>query len=75
MADNNDQSAKRREELNAGSWVFMMLAVLTIGEFLVGAIAPVWGQALLLVAGFKAFFVIVYYMHVGRLFTPEDEAH
>ncbi len=76
MTENTERAASgRREELNAGTWVFMMLAVLTFGEFLVGSIAPLWGQALLLVAAFKAFFVIVYYMHVGRLFASNGEGH
>ncbi|HLE73107.1 MAG TPA: cytochrome C oxidase subunit IV family protein [Anaerolineales bacterium] len=76
MADNKDQgSSSRRAELGAGVWVFLMLGVLTFGEFIVGVIASPWGSALLLVAAFKAFFVIVYYMHVGRLFTTDGDGH
>jgi len=30
---------------------------------------------LLLVAAFKALFVIMYYMHVGRLFTTDKGGH
>ncbi|MEX1248355.1 MAG: cytochrome C oxidase subunit IV family protein [Anaerolineales bacterium] len=76
MADNKDQVASSRgAELGTGAWVFGMLGVLTFGEFIVGVIAPPWGSALLLVAAFKAFFVVVYYMHVGRLFTPDSESH
>lgn len=76
MAENKEQVAtSRRAELGAGAWVFLMLAVLTFGEFIVGVIAPPWGQALLIVAAFKAFFVIVYYMHVGRLFSSNSENH
>lgn len=74
--DNKDQQANsRRSDLGVGTWVLLMLAVLTFGEFLVGSIAPPWGSALLLVAAFKAFFVIVYFMHVGRLFSREKEGH
>jgi len=76
MADNKDQVAgSRRAELGAGVWVFLMLGVLTFGEFIVGVIAPPWGSALLLVAAFKALFVIMYYMHVGRLFTTDKGGH
>ncbi len=76
MADNKDQvTSSRRGELGAGVWVFLMLGVLTFGEFIVGVIAPPWGSALLLVAAFKAFFVIVNYMHVGRLFRSNGEGH
>ncbi|HEX9597424.1 MAG TPA: cytochrome C oxidase subunit IV family protein [Anaerolineales bacterium] len=76
MADNKDQVASsRRGELGAGVWVFLMLGVLTFGEFIVGVIAPPWGSALLLVAAFKALFVVLYYMHVGRLFRSNGEGH
>lgn len=70
MADNNES---RRAALNRGVWVAVMLAVLTFGEFLVGVIAPPWGTLLLVVAAFKAFFVITEYMHIGRLFSSDGE--
>jgi len=63
----------RREQLLVGLWVMVMLAVLTFGEYLVGVIAPPWGNMLLLVAAFKAFFVVKDYMHIGRLFAPAEE--
>lgn len=76
MADTTDKVAtSRRGELGTGVWVMLMLAVLTFGEFLVGVIAPPWGSALLLVAAFKALFVITYYMHVGRLFKSDKGDH
>lgn len=70
MADNKES---RRAALNRGTWVALMLAVLTFGEYLVGVIAPPWGVLLLVVAAFKAFFVITEYMHVGRLFSSDEE--
>lgn len=66
---------KRKSALNAGIWVFLMLAVLTVGEYIVGVIAPPWTQILLIVAAFKAFFVIKDYMHVGRLFSAGEDSH
>lgn len=76
MAETTDQVASsRRTELGAGVWVMLMLAVLTFGEFIVGVIAPPWGSALLLVAAFKATFVLGYYMHVGRLFRSDQGGH
>ena len=76
MAETIDKTASsRRVELGAGVWVMLMLGVLTFGEFVVGVIAPPWGSALLLVAAFKALFVITYYMHVGRLFRAEKGNH
>lgn len=70
MAENNES---RRAALNRGMWVALMLAVLTFGEFLVGVIAPPWGMLLMVVAAFKAFFVITEYMHIGRLFSSDEE--
>ncbi|MGH2582133.1 MAG: cytochrome C oxidase subunit IV family protein [Anaerolineales bacterium] len=63
----------RRDKLSYGAWVMLFLSVLTFGEYLVGVIAPPWGSLLLGVAAFKAFFVIKDYMHVGRLFTEEED--
>lgn len=70
MADNNES---RRAALNRGVWVALMLGILTFGEFLVGVIAPPWGMLLMVVAAFKAFFVITEYMHIGRLFSSDEE--
>jgi hypothetical protein len=76
MAETTDKvAASRRTELGAGVWVLLMLGVLTFGEFIVGVIAPPWGSALLLVAAFKALFVITYYMHIGRLFKSDQGGH
>lgn len=75
MAETTHQSNSRRVELGIGAWIMFILAVLTFGEYLVGVIAPPWGKLLLLVAAFKAFFVIKDYMHIGRLFAPTEEQH
>jgi hypothetical protein len=63
----------RREKLRYGVWVMLFLSMLTLGEYLVGVIAPPWGSLLLGVAAFKAYFVIKDYMHLGRLFTEEED--
>lgn len=65
----------RRAALYTGLWVFIMLAVLTFGEFIVGVIASPWGRVLLVVAAFKAFWVVKDYMHIGRLFGSDEEGH
>lgn len=69
----NTQENSRRSALYVGLWVFIMLGILTFGEFLVGVIAAPWAPMLLLVAVFKAFFVIKEYMHIGRAFGGEEE--
>ena len=62
----------RKDALRAGLWVFLMLAVLTVGEFMVGSIASAWIAVLWLVAIWKAIYVIKDYMHIGRLFSDEE---
>lgn len=79
MAEKQEQPPERvngrKSALYVGVWVFIMLGVLTFGEFLVGVIAPPWGQLLLLVAALKAFWVIKDYMHIGRIFGNDEESH
>ena len=64
-----------KEALRAGVWVLIMLMVFTFGEYLVAVIAPPWGNLLLLVAIWKSYYVVKSYMHVGRLFQNDEEAH
>lgn len=78
MAEKQEKSEQpngRKSALYVGVWVLLMLGVLTFGEYLVGVIAPPWGQLLLLVAAFKAFWVIKDFMHVGRVFGEDEETH
>lgn len=63
---------ERKKALRAGTYIFLMLGVLTFGEFLVGVIAPPWIVILWLVAAWKAYYVIKDYMHIGRLFSDEE---
>jgi hypothetical protein len=77
--DNNTDAAEavdpRKDALNAGMWIFLMLGVLTIGEFIVAVIAPPWLWALWLAATWKAIYVVKDYMHIGRVFSGEEETH
>ena len=78
MADKETKTEgrdSREQALYTGVWILIMLAVLTFGEYIVGVIAPPWGIVLIIVAAFKAYWVIVEYMHVGRLFSTEEESH
>lgn len=74
MAKDSNSENAHSDALNAGVRILLWLAVLTIGEFLVAYIAPVWIWALWLAAIWKAIYVVVDYMHIGKLFTDE-EAH
>ena len=78
MANDKNKSEKstdpRKQALRAGAIVLFLLAILTIGEFLVAVIAPPWTFLLLIVAIWKAIYVVKDYMHIGRLFG-EEETH
>lgn len=63
------------EALRAGVWIFLMLGVLTAGEFLVAVIAPPWTSILWMAAIWKAYYVVVNYMHIGRAFGGGEETH
>jgi hypothetical protein len=62
----------RKEALRAGAIVLFLLAILTLGEFLVAVIAPPWTFMLWIVAFWKTFYVVKDYMHIGRLFSDEE---
>ena len=67
---NNEE--KKAQAYNKGLVIFIVLAVLTIGEYFIGAVASAWWAPLLAVAALKAFLVIRDYMHVGRVFETEE---
>ena len=71
----DEKSDEYQADLSIGNWILVMLGVLTVGEFLVGVIAPPWGVILLIIALWKAFYVVKDFMHVGRLFGNDEEAH
>jgi hypothetical protein len=69
MMDEN----KKKEQYAIGIAVLILLGLLTIGEFFVGSVASTWWAPLLGVALIKAFFVVRDYMHIGEVFTVEEE--
>ena len=70
-----DATSRKNELFRAGMVVFLLLAVLTIGEFMLGAIAVVWAAPLIGIAIIKAALIIRDYMHLPRLFSGEEENH
>lgn len=66
---------KKLEAFQIGLSVITLLAVFTIGEYLLGVIAIDWWMPLLAIALFKSFFVVRDYMHLPRLFAAEEESH
>lgn len=69
------QEAKKKEAYRVGVVIIILLAMFTIGEFWIGAIAHTWWAPLMLVAILKAFFVVRDYMHLPRLFAGDEEEH
>jgi TM2 domain-containing membrane protein YozV len=70
-----DATSRKNELFRAGLVVFFLLAVLTIGEFMLGAIAVGWAAPLIGIAIIKAALIIRDYMHLPRLFSGEEENH
>ena len=68
----NVMEEKKLEAFRVGLAVLILLGVLTLGEFWLGAVASYWWAPLIGVAILKAFFVMRDYMHVGRLFASEE---
>jgi hypothetical protein len=55
-----------------GLYIFILLAVLTVGEFMLGAVGVRWWSILFFIAALKAWFVIQNYMHLPRLFATQE---
>lgn len=62
----------RSEAYRHSTVVALVLAALTIIEIFIALYVPSTAL-LLLVATFKAILVLKYFMHVSRLWTPEEE--
>jgi len=64
----------RNERYQIGLYIMMILAVLTVGEFMIGIVGAPWWAVFILISLLKAWFVIMNYMHLPRLFA-EEETH
>ena len=64
---------KKKEALKFGVYVFIILAVLTLGEYWVAIANSSWWYALVGIALLKAWFVLQHYMHLPRLFNDNEE--
>ena len=63
---------KLKFQYSKGITVLILLAVMTIGEYFIGAVASIWWAPLLAIATLKAFFIVRDYMHIGRLFATDE---
>lgn len=66
------EDRKKREAYQIGLYIFILLAVLTVGEFMIAVVGTPWWVVLFGIAVLKAFFVIQNYMHLPRLFAEEE---
>ena len=64
---------KKKMAYQQGLVVFILLAVLTIGEFFIGSVASLWWMPLLGIGLLQAFLIVRDYMHIGRLFSADEE--
>jgi len=75
LSSEDQLAAKRNEAYRIGIVVLVLLGVFTIGEYWLGSIAIGWWAPVVAIAVLKAALVIRDYMHIGRLFAGEEEAH
>lgn len=68
----SDHKRTRGTAYRHSATVALVLAALTIIEIFI-ALYVQSAALLMLVATFKAILVVKYYMHVSRLWTPEEE--
>jgi TM2 domain-containing membrane protein YozV len=69
---------QKNDKYMIGITVMVILLVMTIGEFMlgeVGASSNGWIWVLILIGVFKAYMVVREYMHIGRVFSPDEEEH
>ena len=68
-----DNKEKKDQMYRIGVTVIILLAVFTISEYLIGAIAVGWWAPILGIAILKAFFIVRDYMHISKLVSTEEE--
>lgn len=68
----NEETKKR--EYSQGIYIFLVLAVLTIGEFVIALNLANPAVPLFIIALLKAGLIINYFMHVYRLWREESHS-
>ncbi len=65
------ENNKKNKAFQFGVYVFIILAVLTVGEYALAIVGAPWWSAFIVIALIKAWFVLQHYMHLPRLFAEE----
>jgi hypothetical protein len=73
MDTNDVMITKKKEKFRVGQTVFLLLAILTIGEFMIAQVGSTWTVVFVAISLFKAALVVRDYMHIGRLFATEEK--
>lgn len=72
MEDATVETLRKKKNL-VGIKVFLVLAILTAIEFIIAISGANLNALLVLVALAKASLIMVYFMHIGRLFLDREE--
>lgn len=73
MSDEQTQNENgKKEAQQIGLYVFVLLLVLTAGEFMIAVIGAPWWAILIAIAVGKAWFIVQNYMHLPRLFEAQE---
>ena len=71
-----EENISSKPDFSTNQLVLYILAVLTLGEFVLGVIATTGIAAVMFAIGLvKAGFILIHYMNVGRLFSSDEESH
>lgn len=71
-----EQENTKKPDYSVNQMVMIILAVITLGEFILGVIAKSSLSSIFIGMGvLKAWFIVVNYMNIGRLFQNDEESH
>ena len=73
MEQSGVEATSTKDIYRVGVTIMILLAVFTIGEYAISAVGTSWVFVFILIAALKAFLVVRDYMHLGRLFSSEEE--
>jgi hypothetical protein len=70
------EESNRKPDYSINQLVLYILAIITLAEFVLGAISTTNIAGFMLAIGlFKAYFIVRHYMNFGRLFSGDGEEH
>jgi hypothetical protein len=75
VAEKASVEDRKAAALRNGVAIFILLAFMTVGEYLIGAYVVGWAAPLAFIAILKAALIVRDYMHLPRLFSGDEEAH